>query len=80
MCERLDAPELHAANLSGQGPEWILLLRLCGEGQRPHCAPMKAVVGDHHLLSAGQSCDLEGSLIRLGPGVAEEDLRSLRRL
>ncbi len=68
----LDISEGHDMDITGQRAEWFLLRRLRRERQRTHRAAMERLVSDDDLGAPGQARDLEGGLIRLGSGVAQQ--------
>ena len=60
-------------DVAGQRQEGLLLGGLAGEREGAHGAAVEAAVGGDHVGAPGQPADLEGGLVGLGAGVAEED-------
>jgi hypothetical protein len=55
-----------------QRPERVHLGRLAGQGQRTHRAAVEAALGGDDVAAAGEPGQLEGGLVGLGAGVAEQ--------
>lgn len=71
--QRLGVTERHVGDVPGQRQERLPLAGLPGEGEGAHGAAVEGALGRDDVGTPGEPADLEGGLVGLGAGVAEED-------